>query len=194
MRTACPACGAEMSLDAMINHDAARSAIAAAMGMDLTLGKALVQYLALFRPAKRSLSFDRVAALLEELVPMVQAGKVTRNGQHHAAPRESWKLAIETVLASRGNLQLPLKSHGYLLSVLIGAAEKLEARIEQAKEAQRQGVAGAGSHRTSVVEGAVKLDASLPKKEMPAHVREQLKRLTNSTLENKNGCEKAQTD
>ncbi|MFC0349714.1 hypothetical protein [Undibacterium danionis] len=164
-----------MSLDAMINHDAARSAIAAAMGMDLTLGKALVQYLALFRPSKRSLSFDRVAALLEELVPMVQAGKVTRNGQHYAAPRESWKLAIETVLASRGTLQLPLKSHGYLLAVLIGAAEKLEAKLEQAKEAQRQGVAGAGSHRQDVVQGVTKLEVPQPKQPMPESVRQALK-------------------
>lgn len=174
MRTACPACGAEMSLDAMINHDAARSAIAAAMGMDLTLGKALVQYLALFRPAKRSLSFDRVAVLLEELVPMVQAGKITRNGQHYAAPRESWKLAIETVLASRGNLQLPLKSHGYLLQVLIGTSEKLEARIEQAREAQRQGIAGTGSHRQEVAQGFTKLEVSVPKQPMPESVRQAL--------------------
>lgn len=175
MRTACPACGAEMSLDAMINHDAARSAIAAAMGMDLTLGKALVQYLALFRPVKRSLSFDRVASLLEELVPMVQAGKITRNGQHYPAPRESWKLAIETVLSSRGNLQLPLKSHGYLLQVLIGTAEKLEAKMEQSKEAQRQGIAGAGSHRQATAQGFVKLDMPTTRTAMPDSVREALK-------------------
>lgn len=174
MRTACPACGAEMSLDAMINHDAARSAIAAAMGMDLTLGKALIQYLALFRPAKRSLSFDRVAVLLEELIPLVQAGKITRNGQHYAAPRESWKLAIETVLASRGNLQLPLKSHGYLLQVLIGAAEKLEAKIEQAKEAQRQGVAGTGNHRQELTQGFTKIEVPVPKQAMPDSVRQAL--------------------
>lgn len=178
MRTACPACGAEMSLDAMINHDAARSAVAAAMGMDLTLGKALVQYLGLFRPAKRSLSFDRVAALLEELVPMVQAGKITRNGQHYPAPRESWKLAIETVLASRGNLQLPLKGHGYLLAVLTGTAEKLESRIEQQKENQRMGIAGTGSHRQEVVQGVTKLAAPVPKQPMPSHVREALKGIT----------------
>lgn len=175
MRTACPACGAEMSLDAMINHDAARSAIAAAMGMDLTLGKALVQYLALFRPAKRSLSFDRVASLLEELIPMVQAGKITRNGQHYAAPRESWKLAIETVLASRSNLQLPLKSHGYLLQVLIGTAEKAEARQELAKENQRQGIAGSGSHRQEVTQGFAKMDIPATRTAMPDSVRQALK-------------------
>lgn len=185
MRTACPACGAEMSLDAMINHDAARAAIAAAMGLDLTLGKALIQYLALFRPVKRSLSFDRVASLLEELNPMIAAAQITRNGQHYAAPRESWKWAIETVLANRSTLQLPLKSHGYLLQVLIAATEKQDAKREELQEQSRRGVAGVGSHRKSVIEGAVKLDASLPKQEMPAHVREQLKQLTQASLTSK---------
>lgn len=174
MRTACPACGAEMSLDAMVNHDAARAAISAAMGLDLTLGKALVQYLALFRPAKRSLSFDRVASLLEELVPMIQEGRISRGGRIYATPRESWKLAIEMVLAGRANLQLPLKSHGYLLQVLISAAEKLESKHEQAKENQRQGIAGAGSHRQEVKQGFIQLNIPAQRTAVPESVRQAL--------------------
>lgn len=180
MRTACPACGAEMSLDAMIAHDAARAAIAAAMGLDLLLGKALVQYLALFRPARRSLSFDRVASLLNELVPLIQAGRIERGSRIVAAPRESWKLAIEAVLAQRGDLQLPLKSHGYLLSVLCGMAEKAESQAETRTEQQRAGHAGAGSHRSQTstvgVPAAIQAIAGQPRTAMPAAARQHLDR------------------
>ncbi len=81
MRTRCPSCGATLSLDALIAHDAAREALAAAFKLSGQLGSALVRYLALFRPESRELTMDRVARLVGDLLPDLQAQQISRNGQ-----------------------------------------------------------------------------------------------------------------
>ena len=98
MRTRCPSCGATLSLDALIAHDAAREALAAAFKLSGQLGSALVRYLALFRPESRELTMDRVARLVGDLLPDLQAQRISRNGQVYDAPLEAWVWAIEQAL------------------------------------------------------------------------------------------------
>lgn len=120
MRTRCPSCGATLSLDALIAHDGAREALTAAFKLSGALGAALVRYLALFRPESRELTMDRVARLVGDLLPDLQAQRISRNGQVYDAPFEAWVWAIEQALAARdaGRLTLPLKSHGWLYEVI----------------------------------------------------------------------------
>lgn len=120
MRTRCPGCGATLSLDALIAHDGAREALTVAFKLSGQLGSALVRYLALFRPELRELTMDRVARLVGELLPDLQAQRISRNGQAHDAPLEAWVWAIEQALAARdaGRLTLPLKGHGWLYEVI----------------------------------------------------------------------------
>jgi len=120
MKTRCPSCGATVSLDALIAHEGARDALMAAFKLSGPLGAALVRYLALFRPDTRELSMDRVGKLLGELVPDIQSGRITRNGQIFDAPREAWIWAVEQALTARdsGRLKTPLKSHGWLYEVI----------------------------------------------------------------------------
>ena len=72
MRTRCPSCGATLSLDALIAHDAAREALAAAFKLSGQLGSALVRYLALFRPESRELTMDRVARKVQSILQRYQ--------------------------------------------------------------------------------------------------------------------------
>ena len=137
MKLSCPACGAVASLDVLLGHEGARDAVMAAMRLPAPLGKLLVQYIALFRPASRQLSMDRLASILGELLPLVEAARIERSGRIWAAPIESWKLAIEEILAKRDKLTLPLKSHGYLLEILAGIANKAEAKVEAKTEQTR---------------------------------------------------------
>lgn len=111
MRTRCPSCGTTLSLDALIVHDAAREALAAAFKLSGQLGPAVVRYIALFRPELRELTMDRVARLVGDLLPDLQAQRISRNGQVYDAPLEAWVWAIEQALAARdaGRLTLPLK-------------------------------------------------------------------------------------
>ena len=117
MKVKCSACGA---LHSLIANKAASDALNAALLVSGELGEALIRYLGLFRPAKSSLTFDRVATLLGELTPMIQAKTIKRDGREFPAPPEAWIYAINQMMASRVNFTLPMKSHGYLLEIIAG--------------------------------------------------------------------------
>lgn len=165
MRLNCPACGAAISLDALITHDGAREAIMIALQLPAPLGKALIQYIALFRPGTRQLSMDRVASLLGELLPMINEGRIERSARKWSAPNDYWLMAIEDMLARRDSLTLPLKSHGYLLEIIAGFSNKAEAKREQQQEQARKYGA---DHKAKPAAKAV----------MPESIREQIQRFT----------------
>lgn len=76
MKTRCPACGAENSLDALIANEDARGVLALLYGVDMGLVHALVRYMGLFRSNSRALSWERMARLLGQIVPDIQAGAI----------------------------------------------------------------------------------------------------------------------
>lgn len=120
MKTRCPCCGAENSLDALLAHDEARQAVWAVAQIGGEMGRLAVQYIALFRPAKTALTFDRIAKLLGELQPDMERGAICRDHVEYLAPTEAWIYGFREMLARRntGSLKLPLKSHGYLYEVM----------------------------------------------------------------------------
>lgn len=120
MKTRCPCCGATASLEVLITHDEARNLMVALAGISDELAKAALRYLGLFRPGERDLSWARAAKLLGELVPLIQAGEITRKRQSYPAPREAWVWAFNRVIEARdsGRLTPPLTSHGFLLENL----------------------------------------------------------------------------
>lgn len=120
MKTRCPACGATVSLDALLGHEAAREALALVFNLSGALGSAVARYLGLFRPARRELSMDRVAKLLGEILPDLQRGEIERDGHTHPAPHDAWIWAIGQALEARasGRLKLPLTGHGWLYEVI----------------------------------------------------------------------------
>lgn len=120
MNIKCPNCGAVHSLDSLINDAEASAVLRTVLEMDAELGKAAIRYIGLFRPAKSQLSWARTAKLLNELLPMIKAQEVIRDGVSSSAPAEAWIHGFnETVNArDQGRLKLPLKSHGYLLEIV----------------------------------------------------------------------------
>ena len=117
MKAKCLNCGASGSIELFIAHEDARALVAAVAAMSDELTAAALRYVGLFRPAKKDLAWDRAAKLLGELVPMIQAGEITRNRQTYPAPREAWIWAFQRALEARsaGKLQTPLTTHGWLL-------------------------------------------------------------------------------
>lgn len=200
MRVSCPACGAELTLDLLLQHDRARAAIAAAMHVSAPLAMRLMHYLALFRPAHRQLTMDRVATLLEELLPWLQAGHVPHKGQQVGPlALDDWKAALDQLLGNRdaGLLRLPLKSHGYLVAVLAAQREAWLASEEERRERARRnphrdlaaGSAGA-AQAAAIAAAAVPAPAAPPAalapalpaaptgpRQVPAHVAEHLRSL-----------------
>ena len=120
MKTRCPCCGAENSLDALIANEDARQAMWAVAQIQGDIGKLVMQYIALFRPSKTTLTFDRMAKLLNEILPDLQRGTITRERVDYPAPPEVWEHALREMLIKRnsGSLKLPLRSHGYLYEVI----------------------------------------------------------------------------
>lgn len=166
MRLSCQACGAAISLDAAIGHEGASEAVRIALQLPSPLGKALIQYVGLFRPAKRQLTMDRLASLLGELLLMIDEGKIERGGRTFSAPLAYWQQALDDMLVKREQLSLPLKSHGYLLTIIAGFAEKADAAAEKAAEERKRTGAPPAGPSTSVV------------KNMPDHIRAQLQQFT----------------
>lgn len=164
MRLTCPACGAVSSLDASVGHDAARSALVRALEQT-PVGKRLIRYVALFRPGTRALSWDRTATLLTELLDMVEAARIERHSRIWAAPQPVWIAALDEILARRdeGKLSLPLKSHGYLLEIIAGQANKAEGKAEAAAEDRRGGRTPVGG----VAPARQEPSRPLPKREKP---------------------------
>lgn len=141
MKLCCPACGSVFSLDVLLASESARGAVMSALELPAPLGKLLIQYIALFRPAQRQLSFDRVARLLEELRQPISDAKIERNGRLWPAPLDTWRAAITEMLALRDaqKLRLPLASHGYLFEIIASQADKAQASAERAHEARLRG-------------------------------------------------------
>ena len=171
MKLSCPACGAVASLDVLIGHEGARDAVMAALAIPAPIGKPLVMYLALFRPPKRSLSFDRVANLLNELLPMIRDARIERNGRIWSAPQEYWAMALNEMIVKRDNLTLPLKSHGYLLAIIEGYGQKAEGKQEAQKEDRKAGRTPVGPPRPQAGEGLGERGTPpKPRTRMPADV------------------------
>lgn len=140
MRLSCPACNAEASLEVLLGRDADARAVAAFIERHVVFGELLVRYIALFRPPKRRLGIARMVGLVQELMPDIERGAINRKGRDWQASRDIWRAGMETVLAKRDkeSLNLPLTSHGLLYELIVGLAEKYEARNEAQREAQRR--------------------------------------------------------
>ncbi|HRD84325.1 MAG TPA: hypothetical protein PLF63_04045 [Rubrivivax sp.] len=65
----------------LLQHEAARRAVARLAQLSLPFGALTLQYMALFKPASRALSIDRMVRLIEELLPDIERRAVTRNGR-----------------------------------------------------------------------------------------------------------------
>lgn len=184
MKLSCPGCGAIFSLDALIGNEGAREAVMAAMQMPAPLGWLMIRYVALFRPAQRQLSLDRVANLLNDLLPMIDEVKIERNGRCWSAPQVYWKQAIEEMLTKRDTLALPLKSHGYLLAIIEGYNLKSEQRKEQQHEdklAGRTPAAIPAAYQPS--QDVLNVINEKPRSVMPESVKQDLQRLKMRTYE-----------
>lgn len=146
----CPNCRAVMSLDILLAEDAPREALNAIVAVHPagdSFVLPLLRYVGLFAPVKSQMSHSRVATLVNELAPMIRAAQFQRTGRTWVCPIDTWRAGFEHMLTARdeGRLNLPLKSHGYLLEVLAGLIDRAESRVEMQTERQRQGHSGLGT-------------------------------------------------
>ena len=138
---ACPVCGADLALDHLFVDADNRAAVARLMAVALPIGARLLQYTRLFAPAKTRLTQRKQVRLILQLLPDLERGAITHRGRDWAVPLATWAHGIDHMLASRdaGKLDLPMKSHAYLYTILVSLADKVEAVAEvQAEQLRRQ--------------------------------------------------------
>jgi len=138
MRVTCPACGACYDLDAAVSDADARRFMDLIAGLHPQVARPLIQYLALFRPEKTGMRWSRMLTLAKELEPMIREARVSRNGTCYVVPLDSWAETLQYLADRPPGLKLPLKTHGYLLEILAGRAEKVAAKAEAEHEQRRR--------------------------------------------------------
>lgn len=148
VRITCPSCGTDFPAEAGLVEGDAKRLGAVLAGMEPVLGRAALQYLHLFKPAKTSLRLARAVRLLAELADLADAGTVCRDeraGVRRPATAELWAAGIEQMLMQRDRLVLPLANHNYLRQIVFGMADAADAAAERAREqALREGRRPAG--------------------------------------------------
>ena len=147
MRGTCPDCGAQAHLAAFFVEDDGKRLAAQLADMTPELGRAVIGYLGLFKPAKTALRIARAVKLVQDLAALVDAGSVCRDersGVRRPATVAMWTAGIEQMLAQRASLTLPLDGHNYLRAVVFGLADKADAAVERQTEADRR----VGKHLT----------------------------------------------
>lgn len=145
MRATCPECGAQAHLSAFFAEDDGKRLAALLAGLQPELGRAVIGYLGLFKPAKTALRLARALKIAQEVAELVAAGSVCRDersGVRRPATAAQWTAGIEQMLGQRDRLTLPLDGHGYLRAVVFGLADKQDA----ARERQAEADARAGKH------------------------------------------------
>jgi hypothetical protein len=136
---ACPYCGKDVDLIQGMEMLAGNEWTALIQGLPNAMIGVLLRYLELFKPLKQELRWSRRLALTQELMPMLKAAQVKRRGVTYAAPLPVWEAEMLKLVSNRPEtVVLPLKSNGYLLSMIAGKAEAKAAMQEQRVDEQRQ--------------------------------------------------------
>lgn len=137
MHVTCPNCSDSFPIVAgFLEADGKRFGMLLA-GMEPALGRATLDYLGLFAPARQKLRLSRAIKIVEALNALVREGNVCRDerqGVRRAASVSYWVAGIEQMLEQRARLTLPLLNHHYLRSVVFGIADQAAANEEQTRE------------------------------------------------------------
>ena len=136
----CPHCGHAADLRDFANEQAARQVVLIMADLPKSLGRLSLHYIGLFKPAQRSLSWERTLKLLQQLQADINQGRIERHGRIWAAPESLWHQAFTIMLdkASANGLTLPLKNHAYLYEIISSSQSSQEAKAEQEIEQKRQ--------------------------------------------------------
>lgn len=137
MHLTCPSCHERFPIAAGFIDDDGKRLAALLADMEPVLGRAVIAYLRLFKPAKQGLRTARAVKIVRDLLDLVHLGTVCRDergGVRRPASPAMWADGIEQMLAESGGLSLPLSNHRYLRAVVFGLADKVDADRERQRE------------------------------------------------------------
>jgi len=139
MRLVCPSCGAIHSAEAFVNDEQARRFLDLLVGMDASIQRALLHYIAFFRPESgKGLRWTRAVNLLEELKKLIEAEYIEWDKKKPIKNNvRYWALALDKMIDSPPK-RLPLKNHNYLRVIAYEIAEEEDRGLEEERERMRR--------------------------------------------------------
>lgn len=145
----CPVCGTELTMAQLFANEDTQRAFARLASVSVPLGARVLQYITLFAPAKTRLTVPKQVKLILQLLPDLERKGITHRGRDWAVPLSCWAQGIDQMLTARdmNKLDLPMKGHAYLYSILVGLADKVEASAEVQAEAQRRAASTAATYQ-----------------------------------------------
>ena len=145
MHVTCPSCHEPFPIAAGFLEADGKRLAALLAEMEPVLGRAVLAYLRLFKPAKQGLRTSRAVKLVAELDALVREGTVCRDergGVRRPATPATWAQGIEQLLQQTERLTLPLANHHYLRAIVYGIADQADAAAERLRETNKR----AGRH------------------------------------------------
>lgn len=120
----CGRCGLRAPLSIFVDLALQRKFWAAYLRLPPPVQDNCLHYLGLFKPSRDvALSPGHLLRLVDELAELVASGRVSKKGAAtHVCPAELWAQAMERVRERAGQLDLPLRGHGYLRAVAYALA------------------------------------------------------------------------
>lgn len=119
MELTCPCCKTRFPVQAGFLEADGQELAALYGALDPETARVMDAYLMLFKPKKTCLSNKRALTLAAELLPFILNGRFKRGGESYAAAAADWAAAMDKLVAHPPS-KLPLKTHGYLVEVVIG--------------------------------------------------------------------------
>lgn len=137
MQVTCPCCNTEFPIEAGFSEVDGKRLAAIMAEFDPAVGRSMISYLRLFKPAKTSLRMARAAKIAREAADLVSAGDVCRDergGVRRPTTPSMWAQGMEQMASQRDRLSLPIDGHGYLRAVVFGIADGIDAAAERDRE------------------------------------------------------------
>lgn len=132
-------CGLRTPVEIACEHEGAARVVSRCMASLGPVGTAMLSYLALHRPARHRLTWEKTERVLGELLNVYDAGVLTYERQTHRLTDAAWLAALAAVRDRAPKLSLPLDGHGYLYTVLAAEAAKANAAAEAERTARARG-------------------------------------------------------
>lgn len=133
----CPCCRQNFELREAREDEAWREFVAELVSLPSSVQPAFLRYLELFRPAKQSsLRSSSLLNLLTSLKSPLMAQQFERGGKTYTASFERFAGAMDYLYSQQAKLNLPLRSHGYLLDTIASVIDRTAAKAEQAQQEQ----------------------------------------------------------
>lgn len=137
MKLVCPNCCFKFDLEHAVHEVEGRQFVELLMNLPSPVQRPVYNYIKLFITEKHAMTWGKALKTLKELAPMIKQERVTRQQITYSANTTVWLAALSYMTDPvPSTLALPLKSNGYLLSIVVETAKK--AHVEQQKAVEQR--------------------------------------------------------